>query len=84
MKYLLAALRIALLLIYGVLLIVTLFLLYWIISVFSKKTSVRVIHSMTPVLAFPLRKILGIRVRIFDREYLPKDQGFLMATNHLG
>ncbi|MFO7841318.1 MAG: lysophospholipid acyltransferase family protein [Fidelibacterota bacterium] len=84
MKYLLAALRITLLLIYGVLLIATLFLLYWTIGIFSKKTSVRVIHSMTPVLAFPLRKIIGIRVRIFNREYLPEDQGFLMATNHLG
>ena len=84
MKYIAAVLRIILLIVYGIFLIVSLFILYWMIGIFSKTRSVRVIHYLTPALAFPLRKILGIRVRIFNREHLPRHRGFLMATNHLG
>ncbi len=84
MKYCFAALRLVLLLAYAAVLIPVLFILYWLFGIFSKDMSVRIIHFLTPALAFPLRKLLGIRVRIFNREYLPKQQGFLMVTNHLG
>jgi 1-acyl-sn-glycerol-3-phosphate acyltransferase len=84
MKYIAAAPRLILLIVYGIFLIVFLFILYWMIGIFSKTLSVRLIHYLTPALAFPLRKILGIRVRIFHREHLPRHRGFLMVTNHLG
>ncbi|MBN2781232.1 MAG: 1-acyl-sn-glycerol-3-phosphate acyltransferase [Candidatus Marinimicrobia bacterium] len=84
MKYLLAFVRIVLLVVYTLALVLSLFILYWVIGIFNKDLSVRIIHYLTPALAWPLRVILGIRVRIFNRERMPKDRGFLMASNHLG
>jgi lyso-ornithine lipid O-acyltransferase len=84
MKYLMAGIRLFLLVVYAIVLIIIISLLYFITRLFGKKFSIRFIHNMTPVLAFPLCKLMGIRLHIYGRENIPKKQAFLMATNHVG
>lgn len=84
MKYLMAAIRLFLFLVYAIVLVIVLFLLYHITRIFGNKFSIRLIHNLTPVLAFPLHFLMGIRLKIYGREHIPKKQAFLMATNHIG
>jgi len=84
MKYLMAGIRLFFLLIYVIVLIIFLLLLYVLTRPFGKKFSIRLLHNMTPVLAFPLRKLMGVRMHIYGKEHIPKKQAFLMATNHIG
>lgn len=84
MKYLMAGIRLILFCIYALILIIFLFFLYHITRLFGKKFSIRLIHNLTPVFAFPLRILMGIRLKTFGRENIPKKEAFLMATNHIG
>ncbi len=84
MKYLMAGIRLIVFFIYAVILAVSLFILYYVTRLFGKKFSVRLIHNLMPAFAFPLRLLMGIRLKTFGRENIPRKQAFLMATNHIG
>jgi 1-acyl-sn-glycerol-3-phosphate acyltransferase len=84
MKYLMATLRLCLFLIYSLLLIIVLFILYNVTRLFGSRFSVRLIHNFTPALAAPLRILMGIRLKTYGKEHIPKKQAFLIATNHIG
>ncbi|MDX9780947.1 MAG: hypothetical protein RBT66_07910, partial [bacterium] len=84
MKYLMAAIRLFFFLIYAIVLVISLFLLYNITRLFGNKFSIRLIHNLTPLMAFPLYHLMGIRLKIDGQEHIPRKQAFLMATNHIG
>ena len=84
MKYILATFRALLLAVSTIILVIVLFILSLLLGLFGKKFATRVLHIFSTFIGFILRLSLGIRVKIINREKMPKQRGFLMVSNHMG
>ena len=84
MRYLIAGIRVLFFFIFTLIMVIVENISYYILSLFGKQFSVRINHQLTMVIGWMLRFVLGIRVKIHNKEKLPKDRGFLVVSNHLG
>lgn len=84
MKYLLALIRTLLFFTFTLVMVIVLYISYYLLSIFGRKFSVRVNYHMTMLIGWMLRFVLGVKVKVYNKEKLPKEGGFLMASNHLG
>lgn len=55
-----------------------------IVSIFNKKRAEYIIYQLVPAFIWPMRCLMGIHVKVYGRENIPKDGGHLITTNHLG
>ena len=84
MKYILAGIRLLFFFVFTLIMVIVENISYYVLSLFGRQFSVRINHKLTMVIGWMLRFVLGIRVKIHNKEKLPKDRGFLMVSNHLG
>jgi 1-acyl-sn-glycerol-3-phosphate acyltransferase len=84
MRYILVAIRTLLFFVFTLVTVILVNISYYLLSIFGKDFSIRINHHMTTVIGWMLRFVLGIRVKIFNREKLPKKGGSLMVSNHFG
>lgn len=84
MKYLLAAVRTLFFFTFTLIMLIVVYISYYLLSIFGRDFSIRVNYHITMVIGWMLRFVLGIKVKVYGKEKLPKEGGFLMASNHLG
>jgi len=84
MKYLLALIRVLFFFTFTLIMLIVVYISYYLLSIFGRKFSIRVNYHMTMLIGWMLRFVLGIKVKVYGKEKLPKKGGFLMASNHLG
>lgn len=84
MKYVLAFFRFLFFAVMTIIVIVLVYISYYLLRVFGKKFSVRINYKMTMFIGWLLRVLLGVRVKIYGKDKLPKESGYLIPSNHLG
>lgn len=84
MKYVLATLRFIFFMIITLIFTVLLYISYYFLRIFGKNFSIRINYKMTMFIGLLLRFLLGIRVKVYGKEKIPKKSGLLIASNHLG
>ncbi|MEA2076472.1 MAG: lysophospholipid acyltransferase family protein [Candidatus Marinimicrobia bacterium] len=84
MKYILAGIRTLFFFAFTLIMVIALYISYYLLSIFGRQFSVRINHKLTMVIGWMLRFVLGVRVKTYNKEKMPKEGGFLMVSNHLG
>jgi len=84
MKYIIAAIRTLIFFIFTLIMVIVENISYYVLSIFGKQFSVRINHKLTMVIGWMLRFVLGIRIKVYNKEKMPKKGGFLMVSNHMG
>jgi len=59
-------------------------ILHFLIGIVSRKVAEKVIYCLTPIFLWLPISIMGIHIRVHGRENIPRKDGFLIATNHIG
>jgi len=84
MRYLIAGIRVFFFFLFTLIMVIVENISYYILSIFGKRFSIRINHKLSMVIGWMLRFVLGIRVKIHNKEKIPKERGFLVVSNHLG
>ncbi len=76
MRYIIAAIRTLIFFIFTLIMVIVENISYYVLSIFGKQFSVRINHKLTMVIGWMLRFVLGIKVKVYNKEKMPQKGGF--------